>query len=870
MNSYGQLTSRYLKGQWKRAFLTVIGIILSVALITGIGTMVVSFREYEINKVISDTGDYHVLYPEVPGALIPKIKNSVGVSRVGVIINEKDLVISKVSALERSATGEIPPYRYLKLKSYDRNSLKMFSVFLKEGRLPQKPGELVLDYWVLDYLPGALKLGDQIKLASGVRYAGNSDRPMEEYKLSSDEIFQQETEREFTIVGLITPRFESSHNYFANGITFLDHQQLTSKETYNVYVRLTSVRGVQERAEAIAQAFGLNHPIKYNNQLLRLSAQDQDSSLNQALTMVALFFTLLVIVCAVAVIYNAFHISVVERVSQFGLLRCVGATPGQIRRIVLKEAGILSLSGIPLGLVFGVLAMKLVIYLINSLGANALVFLKDLQVEASLPVLLLSSLLGLVTVYLSAMGPAKQAAKISPLEAIRNTGSDQKEAFKKVKQARLLQWIFGIEGQIAGKNLRRKKKRFQITVFSMIISIVLYIVFSYFFNSLFRIGAVEGGVDADFLLSIKKGEQASFSAEQYVEIKNLPGVEYVYKNKSTDVALRVSEKKVNPRFAELKGELLEKKEAGMILYPAGKLVSYGEALLPKIEETLQGYNLASMNQENGIILISTNMLYDSVGKKRVIVEAFDYQVGDGIQLSIQSSGEVEKNNPQLMTVKVMGISENTFLDDGYTEDGQVYLFTTDYVYQKLTGNQDYRQMAIRLEENANPEAVVKYLKNLTVQNPSYEYLDISNYVEKLRNAALTTKIFFYGFIAVVALIGSLNIINTISTNLILRSREFAMLKAIGMTQAGINKLVCLESTLYGLIAAIYGGIIGSAFTYLLSKIITQAGIEYTWGIPWSQILTAVLGAILLALFSGYIPLKRINQGVMIEKIRIEE
>ena len=377
-------------------------------------------------------------------------------------------------------------------------------------------------------------------------------------------------------------------------------------------------------------------------------------------------------------------------------------------------------------------------------------------------------------------------------------------------------------------------------------------------------------MDADFLLSIKKGKQASFSAEQYVEIKNLPGVEYVYKNKSTDVALRVSEKKVNPRFAELKGELLEKKEAGMILYPAGKLVSYGKALLPKIEETLQGYNLAAMNQENGIILISTNMLYDSVGKKRLIVEAFDYQVGDEIQLSIQRSGEVEKDNPQLMTVKVMGIAENTFLDDGYTEDGQVYLFTTDYVYQKLTGNQDYRQMAIRLEENANPEAVVKFLKNLTVQNPSYEYLDISNYVEKLRNAALTTKIFFYGFIAVVALIGSLNIINTISTNLILRSREFAMLKAIGMTQAGINKLVCLESTLYGLIAAIYGGIIGSAFTYLLSKIITRAGIEYTWGIPWSQILTAVLGAILLALFSGYIPLKRINQGVMIEKIRIEE
>lgn len=869
MNSYGQITSRYLKGQWKRALLTVIGIILSVALITGIATMVVSFREYEVKKVVRDTGDYHVLYTDVSGTLVPKIKNSVGVAQLGVIKKEKDLVISKVNDRERAANEEIPPYRYLKLKSYDQNSLKMFSIPLKKGRLPKEPGELVLDYWVLDYLPGVPKLGDKIKLASGVRYA-NSGLPMEEYKLSRKEFFHKETEREFTIVGLSDPRFESSHNYFANGITFIDNQQLAQQKAYDVCLRLTSVSGVQNKAEAIAQAIGLHNSIKYNNKLLRLSAQDQNSSLNQALTMMAIFFTILVIVCTVAVIYNAFHISVLERVSQFGVLRCVGATPGQIRWIVFKEASILSLLGIPIGLIFGVLAMKLVIYLINSLGSNALVFLKDLQVEISLPVLLLSSLLGLVTVYLSAMGPAKQAAKISPLEAVRNTGSYKKEDLKKVKRSRLLQWIFGIEGQIAFKNLRRNKKRFRVTVFSMIISIVLYIVFSTFFNYLFQIGVVEEGVDADFLLSIKKGEQTSFSADQYDEIKNLPGVKCVYKNKSTDVTLRIPENKVNPRFAKLKGELLEKKEADVILYPEGKLISYGEAISPKIQETLKGYNLAEMNQENGIILIATNMLYDSVSKKQVIVEVFDYQVGDEIQISIQNSGELAKSDHQLKTVKVMGISANTFLDNDYTKDGQVYLVTTDQVYQDFTGNKDYRQMAIRLDENADPETVINYLKDLTAQNPLYEYLDISDYMKKLRNAALTMKIFLYGFIVVIALIGCLNIINTVSTNLILRTREFAMLKAIGMAQTSINKLVCLESTLYGMIAAIYGGIIGSGISYLLSKIIEQTGMELPWSIPWPQIFTAICGAILIALVSGYIPLKRINRGIIMEKIRMEE
>jgi len=401
--------------------------------------MIVSFREYEIRKAIHDTGDYHAQYSKVKGALVNKIRNSVGISNAAVIGREGDAVVSRVSDKERAGTGEVPPYRYLKLRSYDESAMQMFTVPLKEGRLPQAPGELLVDYWVLEYLPGNPKLGDRIKLEVGTRYAGNSSIPMEEYKWSRNEVFSKKTEMGYTIVGLTKTRIETSRNYFSNGITFLNNWELAPDKEYDVYVKMDSVKGVTDKAVAIAQSVGLekqkaengsfSYPIKYNNRLLRLSAQSDNSTVNNALTKILIFITILVMVCTVAVIYNAFNISVLERISQFGMLRCVGATPGQIRNIVFKEAGFLSILGIPVGLVCGVLAMKAVMYLINSLDNNALVFFKDLQVGVSLPVFIVSAVLGVVTVYLSALGPARQAARISPLEAVRNTGSYVKENF---------------------------------------------------------------------------------------------------------------------------------------------------------------------------------------------------------------------------------------------------------------------------------------------------------------------------------------------------------------------------------------------------------------------------------------------------------
>ena len=155
------------------------------------------------------------------------------------------------------------------------------------------------------------------------------------------------------------------------------------------------------------------------------------------------------------------------------------------------EAGILSIIGIPIGLFSGVLAMKIVLYIIKLLKTDFRL-VNDMEINISSTVFIISIIVGIITVFLSAIGPTRQAGRISPLEAIRSTRNIKKANLKKVKNSKIIRKILGIEGEIAYKNLRRNKKRFIITVFSMVISIALFITFSTFSDFTFKIGAVQG------------------------------------------------------------------------------------------------------------------------------------------------------------------------------------------------------------------------------------------------------------------------------------------------------------------------------------------------------------------------------------------
>lgn len=881
MKSYSEITYRYLKVQKKRSILTVVGIVLSVALLTSIFTMMVSLRDKMIRDAIKNNGDYHARFVNITGDKVYKIGNNVEVKEYGVAESVGTALIYKATEQDRKTNPEKMPYNYLTISGYDDDAFKSRGISAIEGRLPKAANELVLDRSSLIGFENTPKIGDKIKLELGIRKDGSSGKIMPENSWSSNEIFEKTDEREFNIVGITNSRSMYGHGSTFYGATYMDSGFLKDKGNYNVYIKLKSTKNAYEKLENIAKGSGLSvtnnegkgiakYNIQTNQELLKLYAQSLSPTANEGALLTLMFIIALIIISTVAVIYNAFHISVLERVSQFGILRCTGASPNQIRNIVLKEAGILSLIGIPLGLFSGIFAMKSVISIIGGFKYN---FFEDMQIVVSPQVFILGALLGIVTVYLSAFGPARQAGHVSALEAVRNTGSFKKENFKKVKKSRLAGVLFGAEGQLAYKNLRRNKKRFRITIFSMVISIVLYIVFGSFVDFIFNMNVIQDSKNPDFRVYKSSKKDEGIEESVYTELKSLPEVDKVFKQMNQNPILVMPKEIVNPKLNE--------NNWGSKPYPIGdelgllnnSLICYGDEGLKEVKKYLKEGSIDkdALNKENGVILIKTGNIRTGEFDKGMMIDVINSKVGDKIKLSLDYEllSKRQEKDIKYSEVKVMAIAEKGLFSYDYNPNGGVILITTEEVFKAITGIGNNSTLLLTLKQNTDKQSVINYLDNLKQKDYRYGYSDMVERAREERENWITISIFLYGFIGVITLIGCLNIINTISTNLILRTRELSMLKAVGMAKTAIEKMVCLEAIFYGAIAALYGGIVGTGLSYILFRFMMNVR-EFEFFLPIKHIITAMIGSILIALISGIIPLKKINKGSIIDHIRMEE
>jgi len=256
------------------------------------------------------------------------------------------------------------------------------------------------------------------------------------------------------------------------------------------------------------------------------------------------------------------------------------------------------------------------------------------------------------------------------------------------------------------------------------------------------------------------------------------------------------------------------------------------------------------------------------------MEGFKFKPGDEIKFS-QNIYENHENNEDLNLVdlKVMGVLDKGILDEEYNYNGGISIITTKKVFENIVeqigAQSEYQNYFIKMKEDGNKENIIKYLDSLAEKNIGYQYIDYEEVAKENRAATIVISIFLYGFVTVIALISSINIINTISTNILLRKREIAMIKAVGMTQKSIKRMIALEGLLYGIYAAVLGGIIGTGLSYILYRIVIGLR-EFTWAIPWNHIIAASIGGIIIALLSGIYPLRRINEGIIVENIRAEE
>ncbi len=565
ISTYKQLTGRYLKAAKKRTALTILGIVLSVALISTIGLFFYSMQVAQVEEAINNYGAFHLAFNNADESLISKITNNPKVSRYGFFNSGEEIDIAgKLTVREMIATDkalELMPYK------------------IKEGKFPEKENEVAVEKWVLSYIDKNAKAGDNIKFNN------------KEYKLSG--ILENSIQNQIEARGVLLLK---SNNIDKNkGALVIEISNKTNlRSAVNELKALAPVGTVQENAY-----------------LLMMLGAGEGSAMS------GLFLTLgivvgIVVISTIAVIYNSFQIGVVERIKQFGLLRAIGTTPKQIRKIVLREATVLAIIGIPIGLLFGILAMYSISLAFRIIGGDS-VF--KIRTAISPIILAVSAAVGLISIYVSALIPAHFAGKISPLVAISSRTAITKEKIKRRKN-RLIQKLFGFEGALASKNIKRSRKRYRITVFSIVISVVLFITFKSFMDMTLTITTAPNE-SKDMHFSVIRDMQATEDKikidEKLIEsLKSLGTVDKVYRvyDAFNFIGAIDRDKEIN-----------EVKAIGGIYGSADEKSSIASSIMVYDKESLEvakkyissgTIDVEKLNKENGVILIGKNKIYNGI------------------------------------------------------------------------------------------------------------------------------------------------------------------------------------------------------------------------------------------------------------------
>ncbi|MEG1705243.1 MAG: FtsX-like permease family protein, partial [Clostridia bacterium] len=481
MNILNLLTLKSLKLNKKRTLVTIIGITLSVALICAITTFISSFQNSLIERTKITDGNFHIKIENLNNEESKYILNNVKFSSKYIYQN---IGYSKLE----NYNNEYKPYIFL--IAFDKNAMNNMGIKLIDGRIPENSNEVLIPDHILKNAGMKYKIGDTINLNIGERkdLKGNKLNQNNPYILNEknkQEISENITNtqiKKVNIVGIIErPNVENFSSPGYTVITYLDNK--IADKNINVAAIIKNPKETYKLGKILENDYQIKYNenksempvVSYNDELLRFSAiTNSDNATNVLITMASIVI-LIIVFTSVFVIKNSFSISISERLKQYGMLSSIGATSKQIKKNIMFEGLILGVISIPLGVILGIFSIWIVLIIVSGLLINTNI-IPDLilSLHISIPAILVAVIISIITIYISTIIPARKASKISAIDAIRET-KDIKITSKSLKTSKLFYKIFGIEGVIASKNLKRSRSKYKTTIFSICISIVLFI-----------------------------------------------------------------------------------------------------------------------------------------------------------------------------------------------------------------------------------------------------------------------------------------------------------------------------------------------------------------------------------------------------------
>lgn len=819
MNITNKLTYRHLKENKGRTVVTTLGICVSVAMITAVFVAMASFLNLfgEIGKISS--GNWDACYYYLNQSQIEQVEKDSRISKVGLKYGSenKSFQIKNPTSYKRGTADMIIG---------DKSYFEMVLTGNFDGKVPANENEVAVEKNFLDKngMKDA-KVGDKIVLTQGQRQLDDGSYVTGSYFDKGEKFVPSGDEKEYTITAILHTNPATKYSSVWRGIS---EDELKNGDICAYFTLTKHDSSAYSTIEAIQKDYKIDDYQANEDVLASYLSGRQDGFLVTMLPIV-LVVLILIVIASVMLIYNAFGMSLSERVRYLGMLASVGATKSQKRKSIYFEGAILGAIGIPVGILAGILGigitLKLVGHKIISTGMIVGVNDSNMQMKTVVPAWAIIGiiLVSIFTIFISAFIPARKASKITPIDAIRQR-QEIKVNPKKLKAPKYIKKIFGYEGELAYKNLKRNGKKSRLITVSIALSIVLFISCNYFCSMFIQASGYEKTIPYQIyaVISLEHKKELEDALDKMQNVDKYY-VDMVNSNYSLGKKgnLKDTDIKNLSHYNSSYAKLFENGSVTMAIHyiddsEFNKLCQNNDIDY----NSFYGKNVKCLLLNNLTHKQDTSKVFNNSIIGQHIAERDEF-VNEGDEpLDFEVGGLVKYDKNSLPCSFVPANVVGVFVP---------YSQYVNVIEKGLEPNDVKLAMCIETDEH---KEVAENLTTLLSENDfGGNYVsDNVDALETMNTVIFIIQVFVYGFITLISLITIANIINTISANIALRRKEFAMLKSVGTTPKGFSKMVSLESVFYALKAVIFGVPISVLISVVLNKMLGESSIPYHFDI----------------------------------------
>lgn len=863
MNIFHKVTFQSMKKSRTRTVVTVIGVILSTAMITAVTTFSVSLLNYMIKGATVKYGGWHVEFMDVDDSFAAeraKDQDAAGTAEIENI---------GYAALKG---GKNPNKPYLFITGFSKTAFETIPIDLVSGRLPENSGEILVPAHVAANGGVNFSVGDTFSLTVGDRVAkGGSLGQHVPFRTGNEpgtemEILVPQEEKTYTVVGICErPAFEE---FTAPGYTVITTEDPADQTgSCSIFVTLKNPRKVHAY---IGRTAGQSAYV-LNDNVLRFLGVSSDRLFNALLYSVGGILSALIMTGSIFLIYNSFTISLSERTRQFGILSSVGATAGQLRNSVLFEGFCIGAVGIPIGVIAGIGSIGLVISFVAEYFKNFGYSTVSLSLTVSGPAIAGASVISLVTILFAAYIPARKAAARPVMESIRQTNEIKVES-RAVKTSKLAQRIYGLEGTLALKNFKRNKKRCRSIVLSLTLSVVLF-VSANSFGTCLQQGAKRSVVNSDYDICFTSQEiDDNELFRLFGRLKTAKGIKESSYQALMEYSCTVKAGDLSDDYRKSTGGKMQDETVHLPMdiqfIEDREFKSFIESLgLPPEEYTGQNAKMIAVAKEKSKKTKSgPGGLVDLFAERTAYVSVTPgHEQTPVIQNPIPSNQEKQVNLTFVDTIPL-----DTLPNNSSGEKPFVFMIIAPWQLKAQFESPDAKEIKGLTFLSDKPSQSTAEMRQMIQKSgivTDYNLYNVNKMFEENRSILFVINVFTYVFVIMISLIAAANVFNTISANSKLRRRELAMLRSVGMSDRDFNKMMNFECIFYGLQTLLFGLPAAGVCSWLICTGMIAGGADVSFAFPWASMVVCVFSVFLIVFITMGNAVGKIKKENMIDALR---